>query len=419
MNLESYYKGNAIYSYSEEKKFFEHNLNEDYHLFIIWQNGRYFEKKIMDAIGVDFEIISSIKVKWSDDKIIQNFNRFYKAVDDKHISNKAETMGNGEFLCLIIKDHNPAYHYRKTVSGSVELVNSKVVKVKRETRDVCGGYYVHSSATPEEFYEQAVLLLGEKLLQEVLNCQHESLSLAQDLKGAGGWASFSDLFATLQYSSKYLVLRNFEFLPFDFFDNDKDVDILCENVIDFISASNANIIELTDGGAKLIINIAGRDVPFDIRFIGDNYYHANWSRDMLEQRVRNINNVYRPRIDDYFFSLLYHSTLQKPQIKPDYIDRFGKISKELQLDFFDIEKINDNEYVASILQGYFEFKKYSYIKPKDQGVYINYAVLKYISKQSGGDNSMILFNVVKSFTPRKIIDIIPLVVKLKLRRLLG
>lgn len=419
MNIENYSKGIVNYSYSESKECFEHDLEADHQLFIIWQNGRSCEDEITKAIGLDFDILSTINMQWSEKNIAQNFNRFYKAVNNPSISNKAETMGKGEFLCLIVKDNNPKYHYRKTVSGAVELVNSKTVQVKRKVREICGGYYVHSTASPEEFYEQAILLFGEVLLKEILVAQREHLVLNQDLKGAEGWSTFSELFTTLKYSSKYIVLRNFEFLPFDFFDNDKDVDALCENVMDFISAANAKVLSLTDGGAKLIVKVEGQEVPFDLRFIGDGYYHSSWERDMLEQRVKTIDNVYKPRLDDYFFSLLYHAVLQKPAVKPVYLERFASISEELQFDFFDVDKINNKKYIASIIEGFLVFKNYSYVDAKDSGVYVNYSFLKHISKDLGGRKTKKLHDLIQLAVPRKFISIIPSTIKIKAHKLIG
>lgn len=411
--MNNYYKGSTEYSYCEQKKCFQHSFENDYQLFIIWKNGRYLENEITEIINSNFEILSVVDIEWSNDKTIENFNRLYKVINNSHISNKAETMGNGNLLCLIVKDNDPKYNYRRTVSGTIELVNTKAVRIKRESRELCGGYYVHSSASPEEFYEQAILLLGDDWLKEILSGCCQSLSLRQDLKGASGWSNFHDLFVTLRYSSDYLVLRNFEFLPFNFFGNDKDVDILCKDVNDFISATNAKVIDITDGGAKLVVTIEDRDVPFDIRFVGDDYYHSSWSTDMLSQRVKTDDEVYRPRIDDYFFSLLYHSVLQKPEIKPVYIERFDRISRELEFDFFEIKNIHDKKYVASLLEGYLSFKNYSYTEPKDKGVYINYSVLKHIAKELGGKNSKRISNLIRTVTPRKVIDRIPLAIKTK------
>lgn len=419
MQMNKYCKGSTHYTYCEQSNSFKHCLDDDYHLFIIWQNGRSFEKEIIETIALDFEVISTISLTWSDKNIEQSFNRLYKAINNPHISAKAETMGTGEFICLVVKDSSPKYSYRKTVSGAIELVNSRTVQVKRKAREFSGDYFVHSSASPEEFYEQAMLLFGSVLLQKILNGQCNKLSLEQNLVGTNGWKDFSELFEVLNASSKYIVLRNFEFLPDDFFENDKDVDILCENVIDFISSSNARVLEITEGGAKLIITIDNKDVPFDIRFVGDNYYCDQWSRDMLLQRVRTKHDIFRPRVDDYFFSLLYHSVLQKSEVKPSYINHFEALSKSMDFDFFDMKKINEKKYIASIIEGFFVYKRYKYTKPKDSGVYVNYSVLKHISKEYGGKNGKRVHTMFKRITPRKIIDNIPSSIKININKLIG
>lgn len=414
MNIKEYEAGLVDYKYSESKGFFEHNLANDYQLFVIWENGRKYEENILTRIEQEFEVLSVISNQWSDKNIFQNFNRFYKAIDNPHIGGKAETMGSGEFLCIIVEDKKPEYHYRQNVSGNIELVNIRVVDVKRDSRELCGGYYVHSSASPEEFFEQSILAFGEQLLQEILELKHAKLTLRQDLVGANGWSDFTELFNTLKYTSKYLVMRNFEFLPFDFYKNDKDIDILCNNAIDFISGANAEVLSLTAGGAKLIIEVEEQKIPIDLRFVGGNYYDPNWEKDMLDQRVKTLQNIYKPRIDHYFFGLLYHATLQKPEIKPVYVERFTKMTQELQFDFFEVNKITNEKYIAELFKGFLTSQNYLYVTPKDPEVYINQKVLKYISKELGGGDNQRVYRFLKKIIPEDLINLVPTNIRSKI-----
>lgn len=417
MNVKDYEKGLINYTFSEEKGFFEHNLNQDYQMFIVWEKGRNFEDVIVKEIKQKFDIISAVRIQWSDKNIAQNFNRFYKAFNNPHISAKAETMGRDEFLCIIVEDKKPEYYYRQSMSGNIELVNTRAIDVKRDFRELCDGNYLHSSTSPEEFFEQAFLLFGENLLQEILDLKHAELTLHQDLVGANGWSDFSELFNALKYTSKYLVMRNFEFLPFDFYNNDKDIDILCKNALDFISGANAEVLSLTAGGAKLIIEVEKQKIPIDLRFVGDGYYDTKWETDMLDQRVKTLQNIYKPRIDHYFFALLYHAIFQKPEIKPVYHERFKDMAKELQFDFFDVSKVNNKKYIAELFKGFLTAQNYLYTRPKDPEVYINYKALKYLPENLGGGDKQRMYRFVKTFMPQRFIEIIPENIKEKVRKI--
>ena len=418
MSIKDYKKGSVRYQYCANRGFFKHNLSNDYQLFIIWEYGRPYAEQILRDIAQRFTVLSVASVQWSDTYVLQNFNRLYKAIDDPHISGKADTMGRGEFLCIVVEDLAPEYHYRQTVSGNIELVNSAVVDLKRAARQLCDGNYVHSSASPDEFFEQGVLLFGEALLQSIVAGQQPELALAQDLQGTAGWSSFSDLFNTLQYTSNYLVLRNFEYLPFDFFANDNDIDALCDNAIDFITAANAKVLSLTDGGAKLLVEVETKKVPVDLRFIGGRYYDPRWEQDMLQQRVKGKGNVYQPRLDHYFFSLLYHATLQKPYIKPIYIERFTSMAEKLQFDFFDISKVDNNKYIAELFKGFLTAQNYVYTKPEDPEVYINHQLIKLIPKELGGGDQQRLYRFIKLILPQEFINLIPVSIRLKVSKIL-
>ena len=47
------------------------------HLFIIWEKGRHLEKEITDDILKHFFIIQTIDILWSQEKVNNNFSRFY------------------------------------------------------------------------------------------------------------------------------------------------------------------------------------------------------------------------------------------------------------------------------------------------------------------------------------------------------
>ena len=86
------------------------------------------------------------------------------------------------------------------------------------------------------------------------------------------------------------------------------------------------------------INIGDIEIPFDIRYIGDNYIDSNWEKDILNRRVTHLlkNNltIYIPNKSDELYSLIYNIIIQKrnPQISKHIpqvqklLQRLGKIS---------------------------------------------------------------------------------------------
>ena len=95
------------------------------------------------------------------------------------------------------------------------------------------------------------------------------------------------------------------------------------------------------------IKIAGVEVAFDIRFVGDNYIDSNWENDMLNRKIiHNLKNdvkIYIPNKQDEIYSLIYHIIIQKPKPKESkHIPRVKeliKISGEAEINFNNIPEV--------------------------------------------------------------------------------
>ena len=171
-----------------------------------------------------------------------------------------------------------------------------------------------------------------------------------------------------------------------FFENDKDVDIL---VITWpiLYRRLMQAYKIDTRGAKVEVSVSGYFVPFDIRFVGDEYYDEKWEYNILKRREKNESNIFQPRIDDYYFSLLYHAALQKSTIDEKYINILNKIAANLDFDFVAKSTFKSVKEVAVILDGFMRYYGYSYVTPKDKNVFVNFRVLRHISKDLGGGKS--------------------------------
>ena len=132
---------------------------KELHLIIIWENGRFKEKEIINSISEKFELVEKYKVNWNKNLFGKNLTTFYgtnlppKSEKEKHV-------GKGEFLLVTFYDYEPKYDYVKTSRG-LERVNVNIFSCKEKFRALTGGgHKIHSTNSPIETNHDLTLLLG-------------------------------------------------------------------------------------------------------------------------------------------------------------------------------------------------------------------------------------------------------------------
>lgn len=135
------------------------------------------------------------------------------------------------------------------------------------------------------------------------------------------------MFEILNLGCDYLVLRSYEKLPNE--NEGNDIDFLTNETQRM--ASVLGIIQNPKQLYKGKINVAGKEINLDLRFVGDKYYDISWAKDMLDTKSIHNNTIYIPRTDHYFLSLLFHCKVQKPFVKNKYYEILHNLSKELNL----------------------------------------------------------------------------------------
>ena len=121
------------------------------------------------------------------------------------------------------------------------------------------------------------------------------------------------------------------------------------------------------------INIGKIEIPFDIRFIGDNYVDSKWEYEMLNRRIKyKLNNniiIYIPNIEDEIYSLLYNIIIQKPNpSKSKHIPRIQELlikSGKKEFNFNNLYKIKEK------LKKWMKKMNYKFKKPNDPNVNFN------------------------------------------------
>lgn len=361
------------YRWDPTKRQLVHGYDRDLQLFVIWPDARPHESRITDMIAACFRIIARFELHWSDERRENDFERLY-ATGVGVGSGKVADAGVGTAVLVIVEDTEPTYQYCRNVSGFLEPTNVRMSRVKRAARELAGGYTVHSSNSLGEFFRDATLMLGPRRLDDLLlqapTAQPGPVEeIHDDLIGANGWADLDELAAVLRRTTEYLVLRNYEQLP-GILASDPEIDILARDQLDFAAIANGAAVDPVSG-AGFTTTVAGRNVTLDVRWVGDGYLDPRWQDRMLERRIMPEAGLAHPRIDDYFFSLLYHAKIQKPEVKPGYVARLRELAEELALPADLAPRISDDDAAAAALDGYLAAHGFAVPQPRDQDVHRN------------------------------------------------
>lgn len=233
------------------------------------------------------------------------------------------------------------------------------------------------------------------------------------------WKDFREFIAHANLHCEWLVLRNFEYLPDDFFENDKDVDILCLDLEHFVTTMG--LIKRSWGVAAYKGIIGGIEVDFDLRFLGDGYYDKLWQAQMLKNKEFTADGVPRMSNEDYFYSLVWHAKLQKKVVKDVYVPRLYSLACELGIEGYQLESVFDDQYVAKLLSEFCIRNYYRYEKPFDLAVPLNSNVYSQLNKRVTGDAYRLkqpLKRKLISFVPRWLLRCIPGSMKQNFKRLI-
>ena len=218
-------------------------MKEELHLFIIWENARNKQEEIIKDIKENFEIINIYDICWSKDKFSNNLSRFYGTNLPKG-SGKEQHCGNGNFLLIIIKDLKPEYTERMTSKGS-KIVNINMFDKKEKYRQwTGGGHRIHATNDEIETNHDITLLLGKNvkdyLKENNTEWDGKVINIANDLLGSNGWKTVNEMFYALNNCTNYAILRNYESLPDEIYENEhNDIDLICESMEDTAYILNA------------------------------------------------------------------------------------------------------------------------------------------------------------------------------------
>lgn len=340
------------------------------HLMIIWEHARTIEEKILKDIAENFDILKTYEVHWSREKFTENLSRFYGTKLPPNAKKEAH-VGTNAFVAVIVEDKDPVYKKHTTSKGDAH-VNTKLFNAKTRHREwTGGGHRIHGTNSVIETDHDLTLLFGknsEDILRHIKKTGSKREVWKHDLVGANGWESLSQLFYVLNNTIDYVVLRNFDQLPDNYYAKDHgDIDLMVADYKDAMFTANATPVFKQSYRVYNEVLIKNEKVLFDFRHVDDNYYDPLWEVDILSRRVLSNKGFYVAAPEDFFYSLLYHAIIQKPKTGADYKARLIKLAKTVSISLS--EKSFDNGDAIRVLAKYLQKNNYVFTQPNDASVY--------------------------------------------------
>ena len=344
-------------------------MNAEIHIVIIWEKALNKFDQILYDLKNSFDVIDVIEVKWSDEYFSNNLTRFYgENLPDG--SFKQRHCGTGPFIAVIIKDNNPIYEKRQTSKG-VSLVNSQLFDKKDLYRKwTGGGHKVHTSNNLNES-KQDIFFLFNKDFNDYINVGDWSGKIQKytsDIEGASGWKSFNHFFKFINYSSNYIILRNYQGIdsmdPFS-----SDIDFLTDDNNFSYHINGLKKYNIKERSAYQI-TVGSQKYNVDIRLINDFYYDYKWSSDMLQKKIK-YNNFFIPDSLNEFYSLLYHAIIHKNEYNGKYDDKLIYLSEKNNINI-ETNFYKDRNKMLCLLNSFLDKNQYKVTKPNDFSVQYNY-----------------------------------------------
>ena len=150
-------------------------------IFVIWENGRTLENKIMQDIASKYDIQQTFIINWPATEFAQNLSRLY----GKKIPagcKKEKECGTGAFTLIVGYDNNP---------------NMVEDSHQPEQKSNYNAYLVHASDNSAEAAENLLFILGmsQREIEENYSARPsgEKITLTQSMIGANGGSSLDEL----------------------------------------------------------------------------------------------------------------------------------------------------------------------------------------------------------------------------------
>lgn len=333
---------------------------KELHLFIIWDHAQHQKQAIIDDIKETFEVLKILDIQWDKPMFSKNLTRFYGENLPAN-SHKEIECGTGPFTLIIVSDNVPKYLDRVTSKG-VFKVNANMFDAKQKYRKwTGGGHKIHSTNDQVEFQHDVFLLLGiiPSMYEQYLSLGEMNARLDINLAGCNQWKSLEQVFSIMNSFSNYCVLRNFSNIGSDYcYRENGDIDILVEGEKKLIDLLDLKPLTNRQNGSQYLLKVAGHSIILDFITDKQGLFDSSWIQNVLKNKILQ-GGVYRPSEEDYYYLLIYHLLLLKPNVPAKYLSEFDGSFDEKSL--------------GSSLHTFLKKNGYQYSIP-EKNQYFNYSV---------------------------------------------
>ena len=352
---------NLLDFYFNEKKF-----KGEIHTLVIWGQNN-LTNEMISLLPKEIKIIYSYFYNKS------YFGRFgfFKRISflKKFYSNRDLFFGNKAkkgFHLYVLFDRNPIYNIRKNQFTNEEsYVNKNLFDLKNNIRKGRVGF-IHASDNLTESFDniKALTPYWGKYPRALWDFSVPNFN------------SFADFFKKLNSEKKlnYVVLRGFD--PHKMKMIDEDIDILVNDAHLFEKITKAIYYKhlnesksyfapsVNTGGYKVgaKILIGNKKIKFDIRRIGDNYFHEKWQKNMLKKFV-SIKNIKFLNIENEFFSTIYHEVVHKAFFRASTLKKLFHQKSKLKLNYYNNQ--SEISFLKKELMKFMKKSNYEFVCPKE------------------------------------------------------
>lgn len=354
-------------------------------LVVLRPEARGQQIRILESLRARFDVHRVVEIEWSGELAARSWYR---------LTGESLRQGTPTSLLLVsLVDASPApgKNPKKDLPPETAPNMNLTAAVAEATTWTGAPSSIRASASPAGARRDLMLLLGSDPATHLAGPRSTAdggtnvENLQRDLTGARGWATPAELFHTLNRTARYIVLRNFEDLPGSLHvGSHEDVDLLTDDYPDLARVMNArpNVRCIPHWGGPYWVNIAGQDMWFDLRFVGDHYYDPRWAQGLLDRREWNPQGFYAPSPADYFDSLAYHAIVHKDMFSPDYKVRLVAMARTLGRPGWEPAALEDPARVRVLLDRILKHGGYRYCRPRDVNVFYNFAATGHMLPQA-------------------------------------
>lgn len=333
------------------------------HTVILWnalKHGRLFINyiKTNKYFKSKFKILLVKKISLNNKQQNLFCNKIYNIKINKVI--------NGSIYLLVINDFNPIYKYEKATS-CFQVLNYNMKLLKEDMRLKIGGSKKNYNSIHTSYnIEESNLVLDYfkiKLYKRptFTNYRHffKFLNKNKKLK-----------YCLLLYAN--LLENNIN--NYNNFSGFKNIKILVNDYYYFKSITGAKSIfkdQMRENDNKSnvenLIKINNKEIQFNIRYIGDNYFDHNWQKNALNSTINyKIKNFFvkLPNEIDEFYIILYHEFVHKKPLNKKYYQKLKNVGNKIIKNF----DINNYKKIYEILNKFIKNKNYKIVKANDINV---------------------------------------------------